>query len=53
MKIISSVALLLVTNTAIAGSVVKMESRDYNSNPPVSGTKEALIYFARQIRVHE
>ena len=43
MKMISSVALLLVVNSAIAGSVVKLESRDHNSNPPLSGTVEVSV----------
>jgi hypothetical protein len=43
MKMISSVALLLVANSAIAGSVVKLESLDHNSNPPLSGTVEVSV----------
>jgi hypothetical protein len=43
MKKISGVALLLVANSAIAGSVVKLESRDHDSNPPGKLVNETVL----------
>ena len=43
MKKISGVALLLVENSAIAGSVAKLESRDHDSTPPGGLLNEAVL----------